>query len=67
MVNNFVPNLSYVCLLNPVMYAMEGIRSAVLGSEGYLPFWICFFVMLIGGPILGGIGIWSLKRQLDFV
>jgi hypothetical protein len=67
MVYNFAPKLSYICLLNPIIYAMEGIRVAAFGQPGYLPFWLCLTVMLAGAPIAGGIGIWKLRRLLDFV
>lgn len=61
------PALAYVMLFNPVIYATEGIRSAMLGQEGYLPFWLCCLVM--AGTLVITI-LWSfkaLKKRLDLV
>lgn len=61
------PLFSYMILLNPVIYATEGIRAVILGQRGYLPFWICFGVVFI----LCSVGFWwavkALKRRLDLV
>ncbi len=35
------PLLAKVLLINPFIYITEGLRSAMLGAEGNLPFWIC--------------------------
>jgi len=67
MIHNLSPIFSYSCLLNPLLYAMEGIRAAVLGQEGYISYWICS-VMLTGFIILFSfLGIKNLKTRLDFV
>jgi len=61
------PTIGYFTLLNPLVYAMEGIHSAVLGSQAYISFWSCA-VALWGFIILFGfIGIVRLKKRLDFV
>ena len=61
------PTLGYISLLNPVVYAMEGIHSAVLGANGYLPFWICAIVLWCLIIIFGYVGIARFKKRLDFV
>ena len=38
-VYNYNPTLGYVLLINPLIYAMEAIRSAGLGPSEYIPFW----------------------------
>ncbi len=58
---------AYFDLLNPMVYVQEIMRSAILGSEGYLPFlasagMLSFFI----GFFLWW-GIVRLKKQLDFV
>lgn len=56
---------AYISLLNPLVYAYEGIRGAVLGPEGYINFWYCFG-MLFGFTILSAyFGIKRLMKQLD--
>ena len=61
------PVLSYVMLLNPVLYATEGMRAVCLGQAGYLPFWLCFVVMV---AVLIGLSFWgyvAFKKRLDLV
>lgn len=61
------PLFSYFMLLNPVIYATEGIRAAFLGQEGYLPFWACFCVMFTFCLMIHVWAFKSLRRRLDFV
>ncbi|MCB1108898.1 MAG: ABC transporter permease, partial [Chlamydiia bacterium] len=42
---NLNPYFAYPMLVNPLLYAMEAMRSAGLGPSGYLPFWICMLTM----------------------
>jgi hypothetical protein len=61
------PRLSLLALANPLTYAFEGMRSATLGAEGYLPFWICLVMLWVFIIIFG---IWAylwLKKRLDFI
>jgi len=59
--------IGYLTLANPLVYAMEGMHSAVLGQEGYLPFWICALMLWIFIIVFGFIGIVRFKKRLDFV
>lgn len=61
------PTLANVLLTNPLFYAMEGMRAAVLGQQGYLNFWLCLPSLLGFTFLLGWWGIVRLKKQLDFV
>lgn len=61
------PYIGYAILLNPMIYVMEGMRGAVLGPSGYLPFWTCFGVLWGFTIALGLIGIRGLKKRLDCV
>lgn len=59
--------LSYVLLLNPITYIMEGTRAAMLGQHEYLSWWTCFGLLS-----LFTIGCWfiaynRMKKMLDFV
>jgi len=61
------PILAYLTFLNPLLYAMEGSRAAILGQDGYLPFWACAIMLVIFTFLFGWLGIRKLKKRLDFV
>lgn len=61
------PYVGYAILINPMIYAMEGMRSATLGQAGYLPFWNCFFALWVYILVLGLHAIFRLKKRLDCV
>lgn len=61
------PACAYILLLNPITYIMEGLRAAVLGQAGYLPFWVCLLVVLLSTVLCGIIGIKRLLKRLDCV
>ena len=61
------PKFAYVVFVNPLLYMSEGIHAAVLGQEGYLPFWICLIALWIFTGAFGWLGIARLKKRLDFV
>jgi ABC-type polysaccharide/polyol phosphate export permease len=61
------PWFSYALLLNPVTYANEGIRAALLGQEGNLPFLLCCTALLLLWGIIIRWAYGALKKRLDFV
>lgn len=61
------PTLAYINLIDPMLYVFEGMRSAALGSEGYLPFWNCFLALWGFILVTGYLGIRRLKKRLDVV
>lgn len=61
------PKLAYACLTNPFVYAMEGIRAAVLGQEGSLSYWPCVGMLLVFATLCGVVATRRLKKRLDFV
>ena len=61
------PILGYLHLINPLLYVMEGMRAAVLGQEGYLPFWASFFALSGFTLFLAWDAIRRLKKRLDCV
>ena len=66
-VHLIAPKLSYLLLLNPIIYMTEGVRAALLGQDGMISFWICCLVLSV---MFVGVGYWSfkaLKKRLDFV
>mgnify|MGYP006425875643 CR=1 FL=1 len=65
--HNVYPKLGYLALLNPLLYPMEGIRSAVLGKSQYLPFWFSLVMVIALSLFFGWIGTVRLMKRLDFV
>lgn len=61
------PALAYADLVNPIIYVMEGFRAAVIGQEGFLPFWICALMLSIISVAASWWAIKKLKRRIDFV
>ena len=45
--------LAIIDLVNPFMYAVEGMRAAVLGQAGFLNYWLCVsMLVLLRRPVL---------------
>lgn len=61
------PVIAYVSLINPMVYVMEGMRAAVLGQEGYLPFWMCLAALWGFIVVCFTIAVPRLKKRLDCV
>lgn len=59
------PTLAYLNLLNPVVYVMEGMRSCITIQTPLLPYWLCFFMMILFIILFGYLGIKSFKKRLD--
>ena len=64
---SFSPTLGYLLLLDPYIHAMEGMRGAILGQSGFLPFWLCMPLLFGFTLFFGWWGIVRLKKRLDFV
>jgi len=64
---NISPLFAKLCLLNPLLYAMESIRVVFLGQEGYLPFWTSIGVLWLFNLVIGIYGARSLIKRLDCV
>lgn len=65
--NKLSEAISYVLLVNPITYIMEGTRAAVIGQADFLSWWAC-----IGALSLFSFGCWfyayyKMKKLLDFV
>lgn len=61
------PYIAYAICIDPMIYAMEGMRAACLGQQGYLPFWTCFFALWGFIIVLGTHAIFRLRKRLDCV
>lgn len=54
-------------LLNPLIYAMEGTRAAVLGQQGFLPYWVCVVVLWVSTALCAWHSNAVLKKRLECV
>ncbi len=61
------PTLAYIDLANPLLYTFEGFRTAVLGQEGNINFWICLSMLLLWILLFGILGTKLFKKKLDCV
>jgi len=64
-VHNFSPIVSYIMLLNPITYAMEGMRNALFGTPIPIPLWFCMLVMVMS---IGICGLWlhaGIRKTID--
>jgi hypothetical protein len=61
------PWIGGILLLNPIVYVIEGMRSATLGPEGYLPYWVSLIALWIFIGVLTTHAIHRLKKRLDCV
>lgn len=61
------PTLAYCNLCNPIIYVMDGVRSATLPTQQYLPFWNCIGMLIIFSILCGYFGIRKLKQRLDCI
>jgi hypothetical protein len=58
---------SYLVLANPILYIMEGVRVAILGQEGSLPWPVCLGALGIATALCWVIAYNRMKKRLDFV
>lgn len=61
------PAVAWLNFLNPLIYATEGMRAAVLGQEEYLNVWVCFGVLILWTIFAAWRGIVLMKRRLDLI
>lgn len=61
------PILGYMALLDPFTYFTEGVRSALIGSEQFIPFYQCFFALMIFSCIFSIVAAYFYKKKLDHV
>lgn len=59
--------LGYIALLNPCLYAQEGMRGAILGQGENLPCWICFVALVGFTALCALISVKRMMKRLDCV
>ncbi|MBM3894592.1 hypothetical protein FJ366_03295 [Candidatus Dependentiae bacterium] len=61
------PFFSYLALLNPFLYTMEGMRAAILGQPGSLPLWVCATALASFTILCGWLAVQNIMKRLDCV
>lgn len=56
-----------IVLLNPLTYMCEGVRGAVLGPTGYMPFWVALGLLCVYSVFFGWYAMNKLKQRLDLL
>lgn len=64
---NAYPYFGYITLLNPLVYAFEGVRAATLGQEGSLNFWLCIAMLWLFTATFYWYSLYKFKQRLDYV
>jgi ABC-type multidrug transport system permease subunit len=62
-----LPSFALLGLLNPVTYAFEGMRSAILGEAGFLNIWVACGMLIFFTFLFGWWALTWMKRRLDYV
>lgn len=58
---------AYLLLCNPITFATEGVRGALLGESSFLPWGMCCGALSVYIIICWSYGYYKMKRLLDFV
>ncbi len=59
------PVCAYIDLLNPLVYAFEGMRSAIFNNPESLPVWLCCLMLLMFTVLVGTIGTRRMMKKID--
>jgi len=65
MLYNVNPTIAYINLLNPIVYIMEGMRSAIVSDYALIPYQTCIAMTIIFTFLFGYLGIRGFKKRLD--
>ncbi len=67
LLKQYSPTLGLIALADPILYITEGMRSALIGSDQFIPFHLCIFALLIFFCIFTGIASYFFKQKLDHI
>ncbi len=56
---------AYLLLANPLIYATEGMRSAIFNNPESLPVWLCCLMLLIFTTVIGFIAVRRMMKKVD--
>jgi len=63
----FLPSLSRILLLNPMLYLSEGLRSAFMGSDQFISYWICIPMLIVYSCLFTLLACKLFKRRIDHI
>ncbi len=66
-INKFSSTLGALALLNPVTYMLEGLRSAVTGSDTFMSVTTCCGILMVFTGLCMGLSFVSFKRRVDHI
>jgi hypothetical protein len=56
---------AYLLLANPLIYATEGMRSALFGNPESLSVWLCCVMLLLFTAVIGTVSIRRMMKKVD--
>lgn len=65
--NSISPVLAGISVISPYSFACEALRSAMLGPEKYIPFFVSIGVLCAMTLFVGIAGYYGLRKKLDFI
>ena len=65
--NQYSPVLGMLSLLNPLLYATEGIRQAIIGGNMFLPASSCAIVLIFFSFVFTWIALYLFKKKVDHI
>lgn len=66
-IKQFSPFLGKLAYLDPLMYMMEGTRSAILGSDEFLPVSYCILILFLFSILFSGLALYFFKKRIDHI
>ncbi|MCL5875675.1 MAG: ABC transporter permease [Candidatus Dependentiae bacterium] len=65
--NQYSSVIGKVSLLNPFLYATEGIRQAIIGGDMFFPITYCVLVLIIFSCIFSFLACYLFKEKMDHI
>ncbi len=65
MLHKCYPTVAYINLFNPIVYIMEGMRSAVVSDYPLICYHVCIFMTILFTLLFGYLGVRGFKKRLD--
>lgn len=67
MLKTYSPFLSAFSLLDPFTYVTDGIRSALIGTNLFIPYYVCIIALIIFSSIFIAMAAYFFKKKLDHI
>jgi len=61
------PIFAFLTYINPMIYISEGIRSIIIGGPLFIPYYICFGVLIIASLLFMGLALHYFKKRIDHI